>query len=176
MGVSNVSLLSALWRRPSAAPRPAGPRKKTPFRLDRFELTMRRISYLDRSGLVPKKLSVDAHVEKQVFEGITDPKSILNIIVMKAVAKSPIGTLGVNLAELQNRVKSGVQSARQFGTRLYQEVRTAEIAQTGGEVGKKILTTGGTTVAQVGSVATEEITEFFQKIRPKNNADESATS
>lgn len=57
-GVSNVSLLAALWKRP-AAPAPAVSGRKRPFRLDRFELTLRRVTYNDRSGLVPKKFSVD---------------------------------------------------------------------------------------------------------------------
>jgi len=174
-GVSNLSQLTALaksGRRKEASP---SPQKKIPFQLDRFELTLRRVSYRDRSGVVPKKLSVDAHVEKQVFEGITDAKTILRIILMKAVSESPIGNLGVNAAELQNQIKRGVRSTREFGVKLYEDARSAEITQKTGEAGKKVYTAGKEKVGEVGAAAKEEITGLFGKIRSKIDSDESET-
>ena len=52
----------------------------TPFLLDRLELTAHKVSYADYSGLIEKKISVDMKIEKEVFEKIQDPKSIIYLI------------------------------------------------------------------------------------------------
>ena len=154
-GVSNVSLLAALWKRPSAQ-RPAVSEKKRPFQLDRFALTLRRVTYNDRSGLVPKRFSVKVPPEKKVYGGITNSKAIMQIIVMRAVSESPIGNLGINAMEVHNQLK------RSFGGmgRLSGNV----ITRSGG-VGRKLLEEGRGTLTSVGNATRDEVAELFKKLR-----------
>lgn len=168
-GISNISLLTSLGKPKSkAAPsaRSVSPQPKMPFQLDRLELTIRRVSYNDRSSMVPKKLSVDMRVERQVFEGITDPKSIVNIILMKVVTATPFGNLGIDSAELQNQLKSSVLTARQFGEKVFVETGSQIVGRTS-IVGKKLYGEGKETFGQVGETAKEEFTSLFGKLRSK---------
>ena len=164
-GVSNVSLLNPVRNtRPQKSPTPG---KKMPFQLDRFELTLRRISYDDHSGIIPKKLAVDMHVNKQVFEGITDAKSIVQIIVMKVVSASPLANLGVNAAEIQRQLKDKVQTARELGAVIYKEAKVEVLATKTTEVGKKFLGEGTQTLGQVGGAAKTEIAGLWGKVKSK---------
>lgn len=163
-GVSNVSLLKSVGRpkvREEAGPpkpKPVTPRPKLPFQLDRLVLTLRRVSYYDRSLMVSKKLSVDMHINQQIFEGITDPKSIVNIVLMKALTAAPFGNLGVSPAELQNQLAEGMRTVRDIGGRIVMEAGPQVVGKAEG-VGKK-----------VGSVAVEEIGNLWGKLRSKVNA------
>lgn len=169
-GVSNISLLTSLGKssktQQMAPSQPAVQKPKMPFQLDRLVLTMRKVSYNDRSGIVPKKLSMDMRVEGQVFEGITDAKSIVNIILMKVVTATPFGNLGINQIELQNQLKSSVLTARQFGEKVFLETGTQIVGRTG-IVGKKLVGEGKETFGQVGETAKEELTSLFGKFRAK---------
>ena len=168
-GVSNISLLTSVkksQKKTAAAPPPSAKKKGLPFRLDRLELTMRRVSYNDRSSLVPKKIGLDVHVQNQVFEGIEDPKSIVNIILMKVMRIAPLENLGVNPAEIQNQLKSSVQTLGDLGGRVLTE-GGAQLTEKGEVVGSTIYETGKETAAQVGSAAKEEIGNLFGKLRSK---------
>jgi len=136
LGVSNISLLNPVKKaeREEKRGRTDRPGKKMPFQLDRLELTLRRISYHDRSGIVPKKLAVDMHINRQVFEGIRDPKAIINIIVMKVISAAPFGNLGIDPAAIKGQLTSTVKTARDLGERVFKETGT-ELVEKGEEVG-----------------------------------------
>ena len=118
-GISNVSLLTSLGKSRRAHfsvpyDAEAGPSVKKsapPFYLDRLELSLRKVSYHDRSSLVPKKLAFDLRIEKQVFEGITDPASIVNVILMKVITGAPLGELGLDPRQLEARLKGTMGKA-----------------------------------------------------------------
>ncbi len=165
-GVSNISLLNPV-QRSEIKEEVTLPEKKMPFQLDRFELTLRRVSYNDRSGIVPKKLAVDMHVDKQVFEGITDAKSIVQIIVMKVISASPLANLGVNVADLQNQLKDKVRTAREVGKKIYREAKVDVVAAKTTEVGKQVLGEGKETLGQVGGAAKNRLTSLWGKAREK---------
>ena len=158
-GVSNVSLLNPVRKTPIKEKiETAGtPKNKMPFQLDRLELTLRRISYNDRSGIVPKKLAVDIHVNRQVFEDIRDAKSIVNIILMKVISTAPFGNLGIDTAAIQNQLTSTVKTVRDLGERIFKETENA--------VGKKILTEGEDTFGQVSTTTKEKITALWGKLK-----------
>jgi len=175
-GVSNVSLLSSLegsQAQKAPAPKPKGKARKPgrPFQLDRLVLTLRKVSYNDRAGFVPKKISVDMHVNQQVFEGIRDPKSIINVILMKVVSATPFGNLGINTAEIQDRLKNNVKSVRDFGEKIYLESGAVRVAEQTQAVGKQVWGEGKETVTQAGTAAKEEITSLFGKLRSKLNGE-----
>ncbi|MFA6601097.1 MAG: hypothetical protein WCU74_08825, partial [Candidatus Omnitrophota bacterium] len=115
-GVSNISLLSSAAQKGqgTAGPKqPAGPAKQgkaMPFQLDRFELTIRNIRYQDRSMVVPVNLVTDLKVEKQVFENITDPQALVNLILLKIVNGTSFGNLGISPDLLQNGLTGAMSS------------------------------------------------------------------
>lgn len=119
-GVSNVQMLSSLGGTPGAtkpAPTTAEKQEAMPFQLDLFELTIRRVSYADQSGMlpsvpgakmlpkeitgatskvggmVPDRLAVDLNVEKKQFRNITDPKALVNLIVVEVLRGTTFGNL-----------------------------------------------------------------------------------
>ena len=102
-GISNVQLLSSVGgkggapKKPEPA-RPAGPKKAgPPFLLERLELTIRKVTYEDHSGIVGaaplNKFAVDLGVEKQVFGNITDPQVLVNLILTKILKEATFGRL-----------------------------------------------------------------------------------
>ncbi len=169
-GVSNLSLLKPAKKAKTetAQPAPAPKKTATPFYLDQLELTIRHVRYNDRSSLVPKKVSVDLHVDKQIFKGISDPKSIVNVILMKVVTAAPFGNLGVNPADLENQLRNSVNTARQFGGKMLSETQTKLLEQ-GPDVGKKIVDEGTQTISEVGGTAKKELTGLLGKIRSRIN-------
>lgn len=174
-GVFNVSLLKGIKKTPASSQAEPGVKKPPmPFQLDRLELTLRRVRYHDRSGLVPKKFSADAKVDRQVFEGIRDAKSIIRVIIMKVISSTPFGNLGVNVVEIQQRVKSTVKTTRDLGEKVFVETGE-ELAQRGRRAGKIILVEGRETVDQVGADAKETITGLWGKVRPKLENREAAS-
>ncbi len=96
-------------------------KKSMPFALDRFELTMRHVSYADQGSLIPganmagkflseagasttlgpKKMSVDLKVQKEVFTDIHDPAALVNLILLKIMYGTTFGkVLGLNPKQL----------------------------------------------------------------------------
>lgn len=169
-GVSNLSLLKSLKRTPAP-----GAKKKPPmpFRLDRLELTVRRVRYEDPHGIVPKKISMDLHVRKQVFEDIEDPKAIVNIIVMKIINSTPLGAisdLGINPLELKNQLTGTVGTVRNLGEKVLIDKGTVIVGTTVGktaDIGKKVLSEGTETLGNVGTTAKDELTGLFGKLKSK---------
>lgn len=147
-GVSNVSRLTSVKKSSQSVP----------FQLDRLELTLRRVSYHDRSSLVPKKLSVDMRVERQVFEGIRDPQSVVNLILMKLLTVESFGNLGINSAELEDQLRTSVRTARDFGEKVFTATRAEE------------------TFSQLQGTAKEKVTGLFGALRSRLESDPSRTN
>ncbi|MBI3306296.1 MAG: AsmA family protein [Candidatus Omnitrophica bacterium] len=167
-GVSNIQLLSSVGKvqGKEQKPKPAG--KQMPFQLDRLVLTIHEVSYEDASGLapkipgqstfgkliptdkipvnmnmnvsgLPKKASVDLGVEQEVFYNITDPKALVNLIVVKIVYGTTFGkVLGVNPDALMKDTlkntmgKTSEQFSGLFG-KLKSVVETGENAADSGQ-------------------------------------------
>ena len=99
-GVSNVELLSSVAGPPpqkSAEQTAPGKKEDLAFLLDRLELTMRDVSFQDRSGIIGKvpvnKLAVDLNVQKQIFTNIQSPQTLVNLILVKIVQGTTFGRL-----------------------------------------------------------------------------------
>ncbi|MBI2166699.1 MAG: hypothetical protein HYU34_00435 [Candidatus Omnitrophica bacterium] len=128
-----------------------------PFYLDRLELSLRKVSYHDRSSLVPKKLAFDLEIERQVFEGITDPASIVNVILMKVITGAPLGELGLDPGQLETRLKETMgkplDKTLVYGGKI--------LSQTPEEVSKKL----EGAVSGVQSVAKKKASALLGKLR-----------
>jgi hypothetical protein len=153
-GTSNVSLLTSSAPAKKAPSQEAPEAPKIPFLLDRFELTLRQVSYSDRSSLVPQKLSLDMKIDKEVFEGINDPKSIVNVILLKVVSRSPFGSFGLDPAQMQDALKGTIGKALELG----EGVVSGETVQT-------TVTETKDTITEVGTVAKEKLTDLFGKLK-----------
>lgn len=152
-GISNLSLLTSVKK---TGEKKAGPAEKAlPFQLDRFELTIRRVRYNDRSSMIPKRLSVDVKVQKQVFENIQDPHAVVNLIVMKVLMTTSFGNLGIDVSHIRDQIKNPVQTARQARKTIFQETGISETYQRTGALGKK------------------GVTSVFGVFRPKRNSENS---
>ena len=104
-GISNVELLSSVGKGKAAVQAeetgtPSGQKKPAiPFLLERLELTIRNVGFEDRSSLagavpvVPKRLSVDLNVQKEVFTDIKNPVLLVNLIVVKVLNSATLGRL-----------------------------------------------------------------------------------
>lgn len=160
-GISNVSLLASDGKPKRAkisVPTPQAPEKKTSFYLDRLEVTLRRVRYYDRSGIVPKKLSMDMKMDKVVFQGIQDPKTIINVILMKVITTGSLGNLGLNPAEIQDRIQSSAKMASEFGEKVFVE--------TGGQLYGRSEDMGKKVVGDLDS-AKAELGGLFSKLKSK---------
>lgn len=162
-GISNVSLLSSVGGQPQKKAKPAEPQKAMPFYLERLELTIRRVHYEDRSGIIPKgilpkggiptgilgkgvkevvpseiaqkKVSMDLNIEKQIFTDIRDPATLVNLILVKILYGKTFG----NLKEL------GVDPDKLLNTLNLQNTA------------KEVLGTGGAFVQQTTGLVTENV-------------------
>ncbi len=127
-GVSNISLLrSAKAKEKPEAAKGASPKeekKPVPFYLDRFELTLRRVSYRDQSKLIPANVALDMKIEGEVFEGIDSPAAIVNLVLLKVVTRSPFGNLGLDPSALQEKLEKTVSKTLTVGEELLKEKTT----------------------------------------------------
>ena len=102
-GVSNVEMLSSVGGQ-ATAPKPVvsippADEKRLPFQLDRLELTIRNVSYEDRSGIIGaapipgKRIAVDVNVQKEIFNNITNAKTLVNLILVKVLNSATLGRI-----------------------------------------------------------------------------------
>lgn len=171
-GVSNVELLSSVGgkfgaaKQPVPVTQPSGKQERMSFQLDRLELTIRTVSYEDRSGLVGrapipgKKVAVDLNVQREVFLNITDSKALVNLILVKIFNSATLGRiLDIDPRELlgDNAAKI-LSSGQQVIAQQAAGTRKAE-ALVGSSVGgaKDVLgSTAGT--------AKEQVSGLFKKL------------
>ena len=185
-GISNVSLLKSVAKGKQgepeelsrAVPAVSSRKKRLPFYLHRLELTLGKVSYEDRSGILPKKISVDLNVEKQVFAGIRDPKTIVSLVLAKILYGTTFGNLlDLNPRQLERTLRKTfalggglvVDAAGAVGgkARVIVKKTAAGVAGTAEEVVFETLdqTTGVLTKAT--GTAKQEITSLFGKLKSK---------
>ncbi len=105
-GVSNMELLSSVGAKPGqkkpvtpAEPQPkkAPGKPPMPFLLEKLVLTIHKVSYQDRSGIIGRapvhKLATDLNVEKETFSNIDDPLTLVNLVLMKIIRGTAFGNL-----------------------------------------------------------------------------------
>lgn len=102
-GVSNIELLSSVGDTEEETPaqkveKSDEEKQGMPFLLDRLELTIRKASFKDYSGLIgtapiPKGISVDLNMQKEVFGNIHHPGVLVNLILVKVLQGATFGKL-----------------------------------------------------------------------------------
>lgn len=111
-GISNVALLSSIAKRKeeamSPASQPTAEKAALPFYLERLELTLRKVNYLDRSSLIQNKVSVDLNIEDHIFTGIKDPKAIINLVIMRILYSTAFGNLGLDPVQMKTTLTKTV--------------------------------------------------------------------
>ena len=136
-GISNVELLSSVGKAQKGAqapPPPAGKKKPIPFLLEKLDLTIRNVSFEDRSGLlgsalgstpsvVPKRFAMDLNVQNEVFTNIQDPVVLVNLILVKVLNGATLGRLlNINPEKLlSDSMTSAVNSGRAVMTQGTEE-------------------------------------------------------
>ena len=129
-GVSNLKFLSSvakkkpkeIQKRETAPPATFRKPAYSPFRLDRLELTVRNLSYYDYSWRIPRKVDADLRIEKEVFEGIQDPRSIIYIILVRVIRSgalinvpaSALENLGLDPIRIESTLISTMTKGREF--------------------------------------------------------------
>ncbi|MGE5280413.1 MAG: hypothetical protein ACM3L6_06695 [Deltaproteobacteria bacterium] len=97
----------------------AAPGKPPEIRIDVLRLKINEVVYEDYSQVPPSVRHFSIQLDK-TFRDITDPKALVNLIVVNALSKTALsGVLNVDLSQLQGEV-SGV--LRQQGQALQQEL------------------------------------------------------
>lgn len=137
-GVSNVSKLTAVANQTKKGPvKPAPSKPGMPFQLDRLELTVRHLTYNDRSNLlaqggVPSKLSVDLRLEKEVLTNITKPEALVAIIVGRVLNAATLGrVLNIDVDQLvRNSLSDVTEIGKTVGQRAVNELGNAAIQAT----------------------------------------------
>lgn len=159
-GVTNLQKLSSVGK--STAPggqtvekEPAPKEPAMPFLLDKFVLTMRKVSFKNNGPVVPGLpaaggAAVDMNVNQEVFTNITDPLVLVNVVVMKIIYGTTFGNLlGLNPKELLGK---GLDSAFASGGQL--------LNSASGMVTKEL---GGLT-SKAGSVLPGEVNQAAGKL------------
>jgi hypothetical protein len=186
-GVSNIELLSSVGgKQPTPAKpaetKPAG--EAMPFQLDKLVLTIRNVTYADRSGLIAKAplpgkaLAVDLNVQEEVFTNITDPKMLVNLILVKILNSATLGRilnidpkqlLGDNAAQILN---SGQQVLNQQVARVGALADQATTQVLDNQVTKKAEALVGSSATEAKKVlgsttgaAKEQVSGLFGKIK-----------
>lgn len=198
-GVSNIELLSSVGGKKATtteAHPPAQPAEKKdamPFQLDRLVLTIRQVSYEDRSGIIGraplpgKKLNVDLNVKEEVFTNITDPQALVNVILVKILNSATLGRildidpkqlLGDNAAKVlstgQEVLTQQTANVTKFAGQAASSVTNAEMtrkaeALVGSSVGGAKNVLGGT-----ASSAKEGVSGMFGKLKALQPGENSA--
>lgn len=221
-GVSNLQMLSSVGQaakgKTETKPQTAAPKREAalPFKLDRLELTLRKVSFEDHSealsgkmipktlsaginrGMIYKNVSVDLNVDRQVFQNITDPKAIVNVVLMKILYGTTFGNvLGLDptalAKDLTKDVSASADALKQTATEFLktgqtivkdpmgtakgvlndatQTVSVDNLSQTTGQIVGETEATVKETLGQ----AKQELTGLFGKLKSKVNS-QSASS
>lgn len=192
-GVSNVELLSSVGgsaSKPAAQePASAGEMKAgIPFLLETLELTVRNVSFEDRSGIlgaapvVPKKLSVDLNLQKEVFSDIQDPAVLVNLIVVKILNSATLGRLlnidpqkllGENLSGALNTgqllvTKGAGTLTKELGSAASQAssyVEQAQVSQKADRLLKGSVGGAKDVVGDTTSIVKDQVSGLFGKLK-----------
>jgi hypothetical protein len=94
-GVSNVELLNLSGYGPKQFWLYA---KRTPFLVERLELTLHHVNYEDHSAAAavsgsPEKFSINLNVQNRVYLKIHDPQTLLNLVLFETLRNASFGDL-----------------------------------------------------------------------------------
>ena len=94
-GVSNVELLNLAGYGPKQIWIFAN---RLPFLVERLELTIRNVSYEDRSGVTatsgsPSQYSMDLNIQNRVYRNIHDPQTLLDLVLFEILRRASFGKL-----------------------------------------------------------------------------------
>lgn len=160
-GISNISLLLPAKPKkeksspPFSSSEPQERKTALPFYLDQLELTLRQVSYYDQSKLVPAKVSLDMRIEREIFQGIENPASIVNLILLKVLTRSPLGNLGLDPSELSATLEKTVQKTLMAGEEFLKGQTTV------------IARKAGTALNQVEEVTREQLSEILGRVKTR---------
>ena len=201
-GVSNVELLRSVGGRASQQPsarakeKPKAEEKPPmPFLLERLELTIRNVSYQDRSGIIGvapvNKLAVDLRVERQVFVNITDPQTLVNLILAKILKEATFGRL-LNLSPeklLGQDLSQFVSTGREFvsqqtkvlgqqvesaGTQVGSLIRDSQVSQKTQASFQESMGEAKTFLGGTASTSQQKLSSFLGKLKALQSADETS--
>lgn len=171
-GVSNLAFVKALKDKKNAA----SGKEKLPFYLNRLVLTVREVTYLDRSGPLPKKIAGDAKVENMTFENIRSLKETVRIIVRQMIKDSPLAATGYAALGAGEDLAEGTKQAVEKGKRVIQGA-AGGIQDTTDEIGDKLKKVSGTVEEKASAAtkkteeavkeATESLGKIFSKVKKK---------
>ncbi|OGW85268.1 MAG: hypothetical protein A3C35_04880 [Omnitrophica bacterium RIFCSPHIGHO2_02_FULL_46_11] len=137
-GQTNISQLTALKKQKSELKQETEAVKQAPspqalnFFVDRLDLTVRRVRYVDYTMPKPLEKEIDIHMDHEIFLGISNPLDIVRIIVLKVIYKAALGNLNVPVAQLkehldvslalgQDLAKQGTEIAQAMGADVFSE-------------------------------------------------------
>jgi hypothetical protein len=94
-GISNAELLDPQGRRLKRFWLFA---ERTPFLVERLELSLRRVNYEDHSTAAlatgsPEKVSIDLNVRKRIYLNINDPQTLVNLVLFEIVRSASLSDL-----------------------------------------------------------------------------------
>lgn len=186
-GISNIELLSSVGGQPakpsstSAKPAPGEKKPAMPFLLDKLELTIRNVGFEDRSAtagvtsvVTPKRVSVDLNVNKEIFTNITDPMTLVNVIVMKILKGATFGNLlNLDPSKLMNEnlnaaMSSGQELLNKQTQALQQQTSALLQSQTTQKAGALLDSSLQSTQGALGDTTTaakEKLSGLFGKVK-----------
>lgn len=198
-GVTNIELLSSVGgkqpAKPSEPAKPAPGEKKPamPFLLDKLELTIRNVGFEDRSAgiasaVTPKKVSVDLNVNKEVFTNITDPMTLVNVIVMKILKGATFGNLlNLDPSKMMNEnlnaaMSSGQEMLNKQTAALQQQANTmlqSQATKQASELLGSSMQSAQSSLGDSTAAAKEKLSGLFGKVKslqPTETVTETQTS
>lgn len=99
-GVTNVRLLKTMTKQnlglteEVAAPKPAS------VYLHRLEITSKRVTYQDATGVLPKKFVTDLKGTEKVFEEIPNSETLINIIIAETLKDGKLDSMVLGLGPI----------------------------------------------------------------------------
>ena len=188
-GVSNVQLLSSVAQpaapaggkapaRPSASSKKAEKKPPMPFLLEKLVLTIRNVSYEDRSIAllnttgVNRKVTTDLNVRGEVVSNIDSPIVLVNLILMKIIQGAtlqkllkidPKALLGEQLGNMRISPDQIMGAANNLSADASQFLTQSGISEKAGEFGAN----AQTALSQSGTAAKETMNGLLSKLRAK---------
>lgn len=176
-GITNIALLRSAGggdaqNKEAPSEKSTQPAPTMPFLLERLELTLRNVSFEDRSpaklapsAVVPDRISVDLKVEKEIFENIRSPQVLLSLILLKIVQGTTFGNL---LGLSPDKLKDSLTQALGSGREIFGET-TGQVGEQTGDLVSQVVGTKNKLRDKAGD-AREQVLGLFAKL--KSNKDE----
>ena len=107
-GISNVGLLKAAFKKKKDPNRPDDSPGSRFFYLDRLELSLDHVTYRNETVMLPKKISAEVHVEKEVFYDLPDLWPVVDFIQQKIIYTKTVGTIETGADKIQEMMKNSL--------------------------------------------------------------------